>query len=76
VTNVLWDFGEGCAVTSVSPVHAYAAAGEYRVTAVAWDAAGQAAMCEMMVKVGERPARAAHAGGVAERVAGLFDVRW
>ena len=45
ITNVLWDFGDGSPVTSVGATHAFAAAGDYRVTAVAWDAAGQALHC-------------------------------
>ena len=74
VTNVLWDFGDGCPVTSVSATHAFAAAGEYRVTAVAWDAAGRAAMCEMMVKVGED--RHVQRGASLEGLLEMYDERW
>ena len=74
VTNVLWDFGDGCPVTSVSATHAFSAAGEYRVTAVAWDAAGRAAMCEMMVKVGED--RHVQRGASLEGLLEMYDERW
>ncbi|HEX8522380.1 MAG TPA: right-handed parallel beta-helix repeat-containing protein [Tepidisphaeraceae bacterium] len=59
ITNVLWDFGEGIpttqsftdSVTSASASHVFTEPGVYQVTAIAWNAAGEAAMSEMSVNV-------------------------
>ncbi len=51
ITNVLWDFGEGLPVTTATASHVYTAPGLYRVTAIAWDAAGQAAFKQMTLNV-------------------------
>jgi parallel beta-helix repeat protein len=51
ITNVLWDFGEGLPVTTATASHVYTTPGTYRVTAIAWDAAGQAAFKQMTLNV-------------------------
>jgi hypothetical protein len=51
ITNVLWDFGEGLPVTTANASHIYTVPGIYRVTAIAWDAAGQAAFKQMTLNV-------------------------
>jgi hypothetical protein len=56
-----WDFGDGASADGASASHAYAAAGSYRVTVSATDAAGNTASQSATVAVGAAPA----AGGPA-----------
>lgn len=55
VLNYFWSFGDGSNSTQVNPTHIYSKSGEYRITLVVTDEAGQAQQDAITVKVGMPP---------------------
>ncbi len=49
--HVLWDFGDGPPVTTLSASHTYDLPGSYTVTMLAWDVAGAATFAQTQVDV-------------------------
>jgi parallel beta-helix repeat protein len=53
--HVLWDFGDGIPSTELDAAHVYWTPGDYRVTRIGWDAAGQSWVDEAVVTVVPEP---------------------
>ncbi len=51
--HVLWDFGDGPPITTLSASHAYDAPGSYHVTMLAWNVSGVATFAQTLVQVGD-----------------------
>jgi len=71
ITKYIWSFGDGATQTSTGPIvmHAYSAAGSYRVLLVVEDNEGQTANSELLVQV-TRPVTSGQASGAGWIVAG------
>lgn len=54
-SKILWDLGNGCAITETNPVTTYDQPGTYNIRLVVWNESGRATIRECQVRVLERP---------------------
>ncbi|HMP04874.1 MAG TPA: right-handed parallel beta-helix repeat-containing protein [Lacipirellulaceae bacterium] len=56
MSAILWDFDFGYPLSTISPTVMFTQAGDYRVTALAWDQAGRGVLAEHVISILSPPA--------------------